>query len=68
MVEINVREEIKRKTLISGVGNGNNIDDDDDDDDDNENKHDDDKEGDLFWLRECDRNKLLLCTTGALAL
>jgi hypothetical protein len=22
----------------------------------------------LFWLRECDRNKLLLCTTGALAL
>jgi len=52
----------------SGVGNGNNIDDDDDDDDDNENKHDDDKEGDLFWRRECAHNKLLLCTTGALAL
>jgi hypothetical protein len=41
---------------------------DDDNDDDDENKHDDDEEGDLFWLRECDRNKLLLCTTGALAL
>jgi len=35
---------------------------------DDENKHDDDEEGDLFWLREFDRNKLLLCTAGALAL
>jgi len=55
-----------------GAGNDNNTNDDDDDDDDDENKHDDDDddddEGDLFWLRECDRNKLLLCTTGALAL
>jgi len=50
----------------SGAGNDNNTNDDDDDDD--ENKHDDDEEGDLFWLRECDHNKLLLCTTGALAL
>jgi hypothetical protein len=35
---------------------------------DDENKHDDDEEGDLFWLREFDRNKLLLCTDEALAL
>jgi len=35
---------------------------------DDENKHDDDEEGDLFWLREFNRNKLLLCTVGALAL
>ena len=49
----------------SSADNGNNT---DDNDDDNENKHDDDEEGDLFWLRECDRNKLLLCTVGALAL
>ena len=50
----------------SGAGNGNNTDDDDNDDD--ENKHDDDEEDDLFWLRECDHNKLLLCMTRALAL
>jgi hypothetical protein len=53
----------------SGAGNVNNTDDDDDDDDDDdENKHDDDEEGDLFWHREYDRNKLLLCMAGALVL
>jgi hypothetical protein len=48
----------------SGAGNGNNTDVNDDD----ENKHDDDEEGDLFWLRESDRNKLFLCMARALAL
>ena len=36
--------------------------------DDDANQDDDDEEGKLFWLRECDRNKLILCTAGALAL
>ena len=36
--------------------------------DDDANQDNDDEEGKLFWLRECDRNKLILCTAGALTL
>ena len=32
------------------------------------NQQDDDAVGDLFWHRECDCTKLVICTAGALAL
>jgi hypothetical protein len=62
----------------NGGGNGgdnddgddsNRTDDDgdsDDDSDENEDESSSDDEGESFWLRENDRNKLLLCTAGAL--
>jgi len=62
----------------NGGGNGgvnddgddsNGTDDDgdsDDDSDENEDESSSDDEGDSFWLRENDRNKLLLCTASAL--
>jgi hypothetical protein len=40
--------------------------DNDDDNDENEDESSSDDEGESFWLRENDRNKLLLCTAGAL--
>ena len=46
----------------SGAGDDSNTNDDDDDD----NEFDDDEEGDLFWLKEFYRHKLMLCTTRAL--
>ena len=36
--------------------------------DDDLNQQDDDDGGDLFWHRECDRTKLVICTARALAL
>jgi hypothetical protein len=46
----------------SGAGDDSNTNDDDDDN----NEYDDDEEGDLFWLKEFYRRKLVLCTTKAL--
>ena len=37
-----------------------------DDSDENEDESSSDDEGESFWLRKNDRNKLLLCTAGAL--
>jgi hypothetical protein len=49
---------------ISNAGNDNNTNDEDDD-----NEYDDEEEErDLFWLREFDYHKLILCTTKALAM
>jgi hypothetical protein len=42
-----------------GDSNGNHGSDNDDNDD-----NDSDEEGELFWKREFDRHKLVLCTTG----
>ncbi|XP_034932828.1 uncharacterized protein [Populus alba] len=36
--------------------------------DDDINQQDDDDSGDLFWRRECDRKKLVICTARAMAL
>jgi hypothetical protein len=36
--------------------------------DDDQNQQDDNDSGDLFWHRECDHTKLVICTAGALAL
>ena len=36
--------------------------------DDDINQQDDDDSGDLFWRRECDRKKLVICTAGAMTL
>jgi hypothetical protein len=47
----------------AGYGNNNN-----EVEDDNQNQQDDDDVGDLFWHRECDRTKLVICTAGALDL
>ena len=45
-----------------GAGYGNNTYEEEDD----QNQQDDDDVGDLFWHRECDRTKLIICTTRAL--
>jgi hypothetical protein len=55
-------------SIGSGFGCSSSASNENNTDDDNANKHDDNEEGDLFWLRECDHNKLILCTVGALAL
>jgi hypothetical protein len=47
----------------NGDSNGNHGSDNDDNDD-----NDSDEEGALFWKREFDRHKLVLCTAGALTL
>jgi len=47
----------------AGYGNNNN-----EMQDDDQNQQDDDDSGDLFWHREYDCTKLVICTAGALAL
>jgi hypothetical protein len=47
----------------AGYGNNNN-----EVQDDDQNQQDDDDSGDLFWHKECDHTKLVICTAGALAL
>jgi len=55
-------------SIVSGFGCSSSASNENNTNDDNANKHDDNEEGDLFWLRKCDHNKLILCTVGALAL
>jgi hypothetical protein len=50
-------------SVNDGDSNGNQSSDDDDDDDDAS-----DEEGELFWEREFDHQKLVICTAGALTL
>jgi len=49
-------------SVNDGDSSGNQSPDDDDDDDAS------DEEGELFWEREFDHQKLVICTAGALAL
>jgi len=50
-------------SFSASYGNNNN-----EVEDDDQNQQDDDDVGDLFWHRECDRTKLVICTAEALAL